>query len=160
MVCWQKALIRDRNLQKMINLCKTIWTAIKTCRTLSAERGTWQSMGTTAFLIRKFRASRRRTSTWWSARARSNTDTWTSWSYTRWSHGWRGSWSLGSRRSTRWGLCSWTSDTLFYFCIKSLGPVWGRHHLCSKWGWSDWSKLFWRGIFAWSSASLLWEGSP
>jgi hypothetical protein len=31
---------------------ESIWTAIKTCRTLSAERGTRQSMGTTTFLIR------------------------------------------------------------------------------------------------------------
>ena len=52
MVYCQTPLSRERNLNRMINLCKPIWTAIKTCRTLSAERGTCQSMGTTTFLIR------------------------------------------------------------------------------------------------------------
>ena len=79
----------------------------------------------------------------------------------RWSHGRGSSWSMGSRRSSRWWLCSWTGNKFFYLCIKSLGPVWGRHYLFSWWGWSHTTKLFrWEGccpqgigVFAWTSAS-------
>ena len=52
MLYCQKALIRERNLNKMTRLWKIHRTAIKTCRTLSAERGICRSMGAAAFLIR------------------------------------------------------------------------------------------------------------
>ena len=154
-----RKLSRERGTcTKRSTYAKPIWTAITTSRKLSSERGTWEPVGTTAFIIRKFKTSRtrRRCSSWWTARTRSNTNT-----CPRWSHGRRSSWSMGSRRSSRWWFHGWTGNMFFYFCINSLGPVWGRHCLFSKWRWTDRKELFrWEdccpsrmGKTAWTSES-------
>ena len=53
MVCCQKALIRERNLNRMINLCKNHMNSHQDVQdAFERERGTCQPMGTTTFLIR------------------------------------------------------------------------------------------------------------
>ena len=56
---WQKALKRERNLHKIINLCKTHMNSHQDVQEALFRERNLPISGTTTFILRKFRTSRR-----------------------------------------------------------------------------------------------------